>query len=85
MRNRGMAGRLEEAVNATPGPQERSFLRMLLGLLASEHVCSPPDGAAHWRAVSEETCIRTPGQVPREVYVCPECGQRLMRETTQAR
>lgn len=68
-----MAGRIEQA-NVASKPRERSILRTLLALLATEHVCTPPDGAATWQAVSEEDArVLTAA----EVYVCPECGQCL--------
>lgn len=74
-----MTGRSAES-GAQAGPRQRSLVGRLLDLLATEHVCTPPDGAATWQAVSEDACIRTAGRI----YVCPECGQRLMQAAPES-
>ena len=52
------------------------LLRTLLSLVIGEHVCSPPDQTTAWTLVSQAKFMHP---VP-EVYVCPECGQHMVRE-----
>ena len=52
----------------------------LLGLLLGEHKCAAPDGAPVWESVSEDAarCLE-----PSQVYVCPECGQHMVRSDSK--
>jgi hypothetical protein len=47
--------------------------RMLAGIIA-EHFCSSPDADGVWDIMPSSAAPKG-----REVYVCPECGQFMMR------
>ena len=56
--------------NRKPG-----VLQKLLAWLVIEHTCSPPDRETAWQVVPQSVA----GGLTRDLYVCPECGQHMVR------
>jgi hypothetical protein len=56
--------------NRKPG-----FLQKFIAWLVIEHTCSPPDCETAWQIVPQSMA----DGLARDLYVCPECGQHMVR------
>jgi predicted RNA-binding Zn-ribbon protein involved in translation (DUF1610 family) len=81
VREREGANYVNSKIGARSPMRKATLLRTLLAHLAAEHSCYPPDTNTTWLMIAEQSAAGRSG----DVYVCPECGQHLVRSASTRR